>query len=67
MLKTPIGARFIFASNNCSTNPLPDVIFKVFKMIFNHVQIFHRKGYFYTCFKNFLIVENSFPIVTKFN
>ena len=28
---------------------------------------FHRKSSFYTCFKKFWIVENSFSIVTKLN
>ena len=31
---------------------------KVFKMIFNYVEIFHRKILFYTCLKKFWVVEN---------
>ena len=38
---------------------------KFFKLIFNHVESFHRKSLFYTCFKKSWVVENSFPVVTK--
>ena len=44
MHNTPIGARVIDASMNCSTKPLSNVISKVFKMTFNHVESFHRKS-----------------------
>ena len=63
MRKTPIGARFIVAL----FKPLSDVISKVFKMIINHVEIFRRKTLFYTCFKKFWVVKNSFPIALKLN
>ena len=65
--KTLTGARFIVASKSCNTKPLSYVICEVSKMIFNHVESFHRKSLFSTCFKNFWVVENSFPIVTKLN
>ena len=67
MQKAPISARFIVALKSCSTKPLYDVISKVFKMIFNRTEIFDRRSLFYTCFKKFWVVENSFPIVTKMN
>ena len=65
MHKIPIDARFIVTSKNCSTKSLSDVISKGFKMIFNHVESFHRKTLFYKCFKKFWVVENLFPVVTK--
>ena len=43
--KTPIEARFIVASKNCSSKPPSDVISKIFKMIFNNVESFHRKRF----------------------
>ena len=49
----------------CITKLLFHVISKVFKMIFNHVESLHRKSLFYTCFRKFWVIENSFPIVTK--
>ena len=67
MYKTPIGARFIVASKNCSTKPLPYIISKVFKMVFNHVESFYRKSLFYMSFKKFWVLENSFTVVTKLN
>ena len=35
--------------------------------MFNHVESFHRKHLFYTCFRKFWVVENSFSIGTKLN
>ena len=67
MHKTSIDARFIVASKSCITKPLSEMISKVFKMIFNHVEVFVEKGLFYTCFRKFWVVENSLPIVTKLN
>ena len=43
MHKTSIGARFIVASNYCSTKPLSDTTPKLFKIIFNTVEIFIGK------------------------
>ena len=40
-------------TKNCSTKPLSDVISKVFKMIFNHVESFHGKCLFYTFFNKY--------------
>ena len=65
--KTPVGARFIVASYYCSTNPLSDTISKNFKMIFNTVESFHKKGFFYLGCKKFWVVQNSFPISTVLN
>ena len=67
ILKTPVGARFIVASYYCSTNPLSDTISKNFKMIFNTVESFHKKGFFYLGCKKFWVVQNSFPIATMLN
>ena len=38
--KTPIGARFIVASNYCSMKPIADTTSKIFKMIPNAVESF---------------------------
>ena len=43
--KLPIGARFIVASKKYSTKS-SDVIYKVFKITFNHVESFYRKSLF---------------------
>ena len=67
MHKTPVGARFIVASKNCSTKPLSNVVSKVFKMLFSHVQSFHKRSHFYSSFKKFWVVQNSFPIIDKLN
>ena len=65
MHKTPIGARFIVASKTCSTKPLTSVISNVFRLIYNHVESFHKKSHFYSNFNKFWVVQNSFPIVEQ--
>ena len=65
--KTPAGARFIVVSYYCSTNPLSDIISKIFKMVFNTPESFHNKSFSYSCCKTFWAVQNYFPIVTKLN
>ena len=40
--ETPVGARFIVASYYCTNNPISDTISKIFKMIFNTVERFHK-------------------------
>ena len=67
MHKTPVGARFIVASYYCSTNPLSDTKSKIFVMVFNTVESFHNKSFFYSGCKKFWVVQNSFPIGTKLN
>ena len=65
MHKQPVGARFIVASKTCSTKPVTEVISRIFKMIFAHVESFHTKSKFYSNFKKFWVVQNSFPIIEK--
>ena len=67
MHKSPVGARFIVASKTCSTKPLSQVISNVFKMIYKHIENFHKKSFFYSNFQKFWVVQNSFPIVEKLN
>ena len=67
MHKTPIGARFIVASNYCSTKPLSDTTSKLFKMILNTVERFHTQSFFHSGCEKFWVVQNSFPIATKLN
>ena len=67
LFQTPIGVRFIVASNYCSSNPLPDIICQIFKIIFNTVESFHNKSFFYLSCKKFWVVQNYFPIATKLN
>ena len=67
MHKTSIGARFIVASNYCSTKPLSDTTPKLFKIIFNTVEIFHRQSLCHSGCEKFWVMQNSFPIATKIN
>ena len=67
MHKNPVGTRFIVASSKYSTKPLSKAVSKAFKLIFNQMQNFHDKSKFYSNYKKFWVIENSFPIVEKLN
>ena len=67
MHKNPIGCRFIVASKTCSSKPLTQVISKVFKVIYRHVENFHKKSRFFSGFSKFWVVENSFPVIEHLN
>ena len=61
---TSVGVRFTVASYYCSTDPLSDTIFKIFKMTFYTVETFHEESFFYLDCKKFCVVQNFFPIAT---
>ena len=65
--KTAVGARFIVASYYCCTNPLSDTISKYLKMVFNTLESFHKKSFFYLGCKKFWVVQHYFPIATMLN
>ena len=65
--KTPIAARFVVASYYCSTNLFSATISKNFKIIFNTVKSFHKKGFFYLGCNKFWVMQNSFSIATMLN
>ena len=65
MHKTSIGARFIVASNYCSTKPLSDTTSKLFKIICNTVENFHNQSFFHSGCEKFQVTQSSFPIATK--
>ena len=65
MHKIPVAARFIKASYYCNTNPISDTISKFVIMVFNTVESFHNKSFFYSGCKKFWVVQNPFPIGTK--
>ena len=52
MHKTPNGSRFIVASKACCNKQLSNIVSKVFKMIYNHVEVFHNKSHFTLASKN---------------
>ena len=39
LLKNPVGSRFVIASKNCSTKPLPKAVSNVFKLIYSQKKI----------------------------
>ena len=65
--KTPQGAKFIVASNYCSTKPLSGTTLKLFKMIFNTAESFHNQSFCHSSCEKFRVVQNTFPIAIKLN
>ena len=61
----PPRARFIIASSSCSTKPLSKITSSIFKHIFNQVQNFHKKSYFYKNYNRFWVISNSSPVIDK--
>ena len=53
---TPSRARFIVASAQCSTKPISNVTSKLYKKIFQQIESFHRKSYFYKNYNRFWVV-----------
>jgi len=67
MHKNPIGFRFIVASKTCSTKPLTSAVSNVFKVLYKHVESFHRKSRFFSGFSKFWVVQNSSPVIGHLN
>ena len=67
MHKNPIGCRFIVASKVCSSKPLTEVVSRVFKVLYQHVESFHKKSRFFSGFSKFWVVQNSSPVVEHLN
>ena len=67
MHKNPIECRFIVTSKICSFKPLTEVVSRVFKVIYQHVESFHKKSRFFSGFSKFWVVENSSPVIEHLN
>ena len=67
MLQTPIGVRFLVASNYCRAKPLSNTICQIFKIIFNTVESFYNKNLCYLGCKKVWVVQNSLPVATELN
>ena len=61
----PPRARFIIASSSCSMKPVSKITSSIFKHIFNQVQNFHKKSYFYKNYNRFWVISNSSPVIDK--
>ena len=64
---TPSRARFIVVSAQCSTKPISNIRSKLYKQIFQQIESFHKKSYFYKNYNRFWVVQNSNPIVEELN
>ena len=63
----PCRKRFIIASSKCSTKPISNIVSKIFRHIFNQIRSFHEKSTFYKNYNKFWVIQNSFPVLEKFN
>ena len=64
--KIRTGVRFIIASKMFVLNHC-HVYFQNFKILFKGIEEFYNKTTFYSSYKKFWVVENSFPIIEKLN
>ena len=65
--KNPVGSRFIIASKNCSTKPLSKAVSNVFKLIYSHIENFHRKSKFLSNYNKFWVLQNVDPVTENIN
>ena len=57
---------YIVASSNCSNkSALLKAVSKAFKFFFEQVKNFHDKSTFYSNYKKFWVLNNSFPVIEK--
>ena len=64
---TPSRRRFIIASATCSTKPVSSVVSQIFKHIFQQIQHFHERSYFYKNYNMFWVIQNSNMFISKMN
>ena len=65
--KTPTGSSLGLTSKTCSTKNLSNTVSKVFEMIHNRVENIYNKSRFYSNFKKYWVVQNSFLIIKALN
>ena len=63
--KTPYGARFIAASNKCTTKQLSSLLTSCFKSILNHFKQYCDGIYKHTGVNCFWIIENSTEVLDR--
>ena len=63
MHKDPIGKRFIVASKTCSNKILSKNISKIFKLIYNQIENFHKGAKFMSNYNLFWVLNNIEPVI----
>ena len=67
LLKNPVGSRFVIASKNCSTKPLPKAVSNVFKLIYSQKENFHRKSKCLSNYNKFWVLQNVDRTIENIN
>ena len=67
MHKSPIGARFIIASKQCTIKRLSKNITAAFKLLYKSVEKYHHKSKFYSGVNSFWVIQNSKPVIDNLN
>ena len=65
--KNPVGSRFIIASKNSSTKPLPKAISNVFKRIYYQIENFHIKSELLSNYTKSWVHQNVDPVIENIN
>ena len=67
LYKNPVGSWFLIASKNCSTKPLSKAVSNVFKLIYSHIENFHRKSKFLSNYNKFWVLQNVCSVAENIN
>ena len=60
MHKIPSGARFIKAGKKCINKQLSKYVTSAFKLCYNQIDAYHKKTYYLSEPKTFLVIQNNF-------
>ena len=63
MRKNPVSLRFIIASPVCSIKPLSKDIISIFKLFYEKVERYHRKGKSWSEIKTLWTIQNSYSVI----
>ena len=65
--KSPIKARFIIASKNCTVKKLSKEVTSIFKLAYNQIEKYNQKANIFSGVKTFWVIQNSQPVLNTIN
>ena len=67
MHKKSVGTIFIIPFKKCTTKPLSKIISNILKVIYKHVESFHKTSRLFSETNKFWVVQNCFPFLNYLN
>ena len=65
--KTPIKARYIIASQQCTVKKLSKEVTSIFKLAYNQIDRYNQKANVFSGIKTFWVIQNSQPVLQALN